>query len=102
MALRHLVDATRAPREAGVSLETCKSEENKENQSWTLFRLGSMVSTGASTPKELVVKDKEINQQQKTYIYIYDDSNVEYIYIYISHVRIMSHWCRLDASVGSR
>lgn len=71
MALRHLVDAARAPREAGVSLETCKLEEN--NQSWTLFRLGSLVSTttGVSTPEELVVKDKEIKQQQKKPIYIY-------------------------------
>lgn len=33
VALRHLVDAARAPGEAGVSLETCKLEENKENQS---------------------------------------------------------------------
>lgn len=31
VALRHLVDAARAPREAGVSLETCKLEENKES-----------------------------------------------------------------------
>lgn len=53
MALRHLVDAARAPREAGVSLETCKLEENKENQWWTVFRLGSLVSTatGISTPE---------------------------------------------------
>lgn len=94
MALRHLVDAARAPREAGVSLETCKLEENKENQSWTLFRMGSLVSTatGISTPEEPVVKDKEIKQQQKTPIQ----------YIYTSHIRIMSHWGRLDASVGSR
>lgn len=33
VALRHLVDAACAPGEAGVSLETCKLEENKESSS---------------------------------------------------------------------